>query len=83
MASKNKRKGDGLLGFGIVAIILGVLLLGAPIGLPLLLVGIICLAAWMFVRRENSADKRHNEQSAQLAQMQAELSELRQQKPQG
>ena len=83
MASKNKRKGDGFLGFGVVAIILGVLLLGAPIGLPLLIVGVICLAVWMFVRRESSADKRHGEQSAQLAQMQAELNELRQQKPQG
>ena len=83
MASKNKRKGDGLLGFGIVAIILGVLLLSAPIGLPLLIVGVICLAAWMFARRESNADKRHGEQAAQLAQMQAELNELRQQKPQG
>lgn len=61
MSKKNRRKGDTFLTFGIAGIIIGIFFMRAPIGLPALLVGAICLAAWFFMRAQDNGDRRHQE----------------------
>ena len=56
--SKNSRKGDTFLTFAVAGIILGLLCLRAPVGVPALLVGLVCLAVWFFVRAQDNADRR-------------------------
>lgn len=80
MANKNSRKGDALLGFGVLGIIIGLLLFRAPIGVPALLVGLICLACWFFVRSQSNKERQHQET---LAAMQAQLDEERRRNNQG
>lgn len=58
--SKNSRKGDTFLTFAVAGLVIGLLCLRAPVGLPSLLVGVICLAAWFFVRAQDNADRRAN-----------------------
>ena len=56
--SKNSRKGDTFLTFAVAGIILGLLCLRAPVGVPALLLGLVCLAVWFFVRAQDNADRR-------------------------
>ena len=56
--SKNSRKGDTFLTFAVAGIVIGLLCLRAPVGVPALLLGVACLAVWFFVRAQDNADRR-------------------------
>lgn len=58
MSKKNSRKGDTFLTFAVAGIVIGLVCLRAPVGVPALLLGVICLAAWFFVRAQDNADRR-------------------------
>lgn len=61
MSKKNARKGDTFLTFGIAGIFFGLITLGAPAGIPLLIIGLVCLGAWWFTRAQDNAQKRASE----------------------
>lgn len=58
MSKKNSRKGDTFLTFAVAGLVIGLVCLRAPVGLPALLLGAVCLAAWFFVRSQDNADRR-------------------------
>lgn len=58
MSTKNSRKGDTFLTFGVAGIFFGLITLGAPAGIPLLIIGLVCLGAWWFTRAQDNAQKR-------------------------
>ena len=58
MSKKNSRKGDTFLTFAVAGLVIGLLCLRAPVGVPALLLGLVCLAVWFFVRAQDNADRR-------------------------